>query len=112
MRYGIGRAGLDAIAAEDATRIIDIVDARIAFSGGNALNIGVFGGFDIDATRGTGCGAQEAAHAFFQAVFIPVQDVNTTIASLKMDGFFGIIFGDGFPQHIAKRHAKTLDQGC
>ena len=111
VRDGIGWASLHAITAEDTPGIIDIVNACVALSGGDSLDIRIFGGLDVDATRGTGGGAQKAADAFLQTIFVPMKDVNPTIASLKMNGFFGIIFGDGFSQHVAKRHAKTLDQG-
>jgi hypothetical protein len=37
-----------------------------------------------------------------------MKDVNSAIARLKMNGFFGIIFSDGFSQHVAKCHAETL----
>jgi len=108
---GVGRAGLNAIAAKDAARIVDIVNTGVAFTGGDALRVGVFGGFDVDATRRACCGAQEAANTFFQAVFVAVENVNSTVARLEMDGFFGIVFGDSFPKHIAERHAETLYQG-
>jgi len=110
VRDGVGWTRLNAIAAKDAAGIVDIVNAGVAFTGGNALRAGVFGGFDINATRGAGCCTQKAADALFQAVFVTVEDVDAAVAGLKMDGFFGIVFSDRFPQHIAEGHAETLYQ--
>ena len=105
---GVGRARFHAIAAKNAARIIDIVNAGIAFARGNSLGIGVFRGFDVDATGRAGRGAQETADAFFQSVFITMKNVDAAITRLEMDGLFGIIFGDGFPQHVAESDAEAF----
>ena len=111
MGNGIGWAGLNAIAAKDAARIVDVVNARVAFTGRDALRVGVFGGFDINTARRTCCGAQEAADALLESVFVAMEDMDSPVACLEMDWLLGIVFGDGFSQHIAKCHAETLDQG-
>jgi len=54
---GIGGAGFDAIAAKNAPRVINVVDAGVAFTGGNSLGVGILGGFDINTIRGAGGGA-------------------------------------------------------
>ena len=41
-----------------------------------------------------------------------MQNVNSAVASLEVDRLLGIIFSDGFPQHIAESHAKALYQDC
>jgi len=105
---GVRGAGFDAVAAKDAARIIDVVDAGVAFTGGDSLDVSIFGGFDVDATGGASRGAEEAADTFFQPIFVAVKDVDAAVAGLEMDGFFGIIFGDGLAKHIAERHAKAL----
>ena len=108
VRDGVGRAGLHAIAAKNAARIVDVVDASVALTGRNPLRIGVFRGLNVNASCGAGRRAQEAADALFQSAFIPVQNVDAAVTRLEMDGFFGIIFRDGFPQHIAEGHAKAF----
>jgi len=108
VRNGIGRACFHAIAAKNATRIIDVVDASVAFARGNSLHLSVFGGLDVNTPRRTGSCAQKAAYTLFQSAFIPVQNVDAAVTRLEMDGFFGIIFRDGFPQHIAEGHAKAF----
>ena len=105
---GISRACFDAIAAKNAARIIDVVDASVAFARGDSHRVRVFGGLDVNTTRRAGRGAQEAANALFQSAFIPVENVDAAITRLEMDGFFRIIFRDGFPQHIAEGHAKAF----
>src|SRR6266576_3561216 len=54
---GIGGAGLDTIAAEDAAVVVDIVDLGVTLGTGDALFRGVLGGFDVDAVRRAGGGA-------------------------------------------------------
>ncbi len=108
VRNGVGRARFHAVAAKNASGIIDIVDLCVAFARGNPLRLGVFRCLDVDASGRAGRRAQEAANALFQSAFIPVQNVDAAITRLEMDGFFGIIFGDGFPQHVAESHAKAL----
>ena len=100
---GVGGAGLDAVAAKDAAGVIDVVDAGVALAGGDALGVGIFGGFDIDAAGGAGGGAEEAADAFLEAVFIALQDVNAAIARLKMDGLVGIDSRWSALRHILRK---------
>ena len=106
----VGRAGFDAVSAEDATRIIDIVDAGVAFACGDALRFGVVCGFNIDTPRRTGGGAEKATDAFFQAVFIAVQNVDAAIASLKMHGLVRVILGGGLSPKIAKGNTEAFGQ--
>ena len=108
---GVGRAGLHAIAAKNAARIIDVVNASVPLASGNPLRIGVFRGLNVNASCGAGRGAQEAADALFQSAFIPVKNVDSAVSWLEMDGLFGIIFRDRFPQHVAEGHAKAFYEG-
>jgi hypothetical protein len=108
MRDRIGRACFDTIAAKNAAGIVNVVDASVPFPCRNTLYVSVFRGFDVDASRRAGCRTQEASDTLLQSVFIPVEDVNAAVTRLEMDGFFGIIFCDGFPQHVAEGHAKAF----
>ena len=94
---GVRRASVNAVAAEDAAGIVNVVDASVPFTGRNTLYVSIFRSFDVDASRRAGCRTQEASNALFQSVFIPVENVNAAVTRLEMDGFFGIIFCDGFP---------------
>src|SRR5215210_9553359 len=69
------RAGLDAVAAENTTTVVNIVDLCEALI--DARSFGwrariVFGD-DVDAVRRTGGGAQETGHAFLFAALVHVQ---------------------------------------
>ena len=106
----VGGAGCDAGSAKNAARIIDIVDSGVAFGGGDAICFGIFGGLDIDAARGTGCGAKKAGDALLEAVLIALQNVDAAIARLKMHGLVRIIFGGRLSPKIAKGDAEALGQ--
>jgi len=104
----IGRTRFHAITAKNATRIVDVVDARVALSRGDALDVGILRSLDVNTARRARGGAQKAAHAFFQSVFVAVENMNAAVPRLEMNGFFGIVFCDGLAQHVAKRDAKAL----
>lgn len=105
---GISRASVHAIAAEDAAGIVNIVDARIALSCGDAIGFVVFGGFDVNTIRGTrGC-AKETTDAFFEAVFVALEHVNAAITRCNAGGHLGISLGGGFAKHCAERDAEAL----
>jgi len=110
VRNRVGWARLDTIAAKNATRVINVIDTSIAFPGGNPLRIGVLRGFDVNTSGGAGGGAEETADTFFQSILIPVQNMDAAVTGLEMNGLFGVILRDGFPQHIAERDAKALYQ--
>ena len=103
-------ASFDAVSAKNAARIIDIVDSGVAFGGGDAICFGIFGGLDIDAAGGTGCGTQKASDALLEAILIALQHVDAAIARLKMHGLVGIIFCGRFSPKIAKGNAEALSQ--
>jgi hypothetical protein len=111
VRDRVGGAGLDAIAAEDAARVVDIVDARVAFAGRYAICCSVFGGLDVNAIRGARSGTQKTAYAFFEAVLVAMQDVNTAITRLKLNRSIRINLGRGFAKHRLQRHAEALHKG-
>jgi hypothetical protein len=100
-------AGFDAVSAENAARIVDVVDRGVAFSGGDAIGFGIFGGFDVDAARGASCGAEKARDTFLESVFIALQNMDAAIARLKMHGLVGIILGRRLSPNIAKGDAEA-----
>src|SRR5712664_5006683 len=79
---GIRRARFHAVPAENAARVVDIIDTGIALAGGNALGIRILGGFNVDAIRGTCRRAEKTANALLQTTFVAVQDVDPAIARL------------------------------
>ena len=76
-------AGLDAQPAQDAAQVVDLVDAPVALTGGEALLLGVRRTLDEDRVRGAGPRAQLAADALLQAVGVPVELVAAVEARLR-----------------------------
>ena len=67
---GVGGASVDAVAAEDASGVVDVVDAGVAFTSGDAVYLGILRGLDVNTIRGTRGRAQKTADAFLEAVLI------------------------------------------
>jgi len=108
---GVGRAGFDTVAAENATRIIDVVDLGISFAGRNAIGVRIFGGFDVNAVRGARGGAQKAAYALLVTVLIALQYMNAAITRLYAGRNFGEILGRRRTENRPQCDAKALEKG-
>ena len=96
---GVGGAGFDAIAAENAAGIVDVVDLGVAVGVGDAIFGGVFGGFDVNAVGGAGSGAEEAGDALLETVFVALQDVDAAVARLEVHGLVRIVLRGGLLEH-------------
>src|SRR6202034_2481681 len=103
-------ASFDAVAAEDAPGIVDVIDAGVAFSRGNSLRVGIFRGLDINTIRGTGCSAEKTTYAFFEAVFVSLQDVDSAITRLDAGGDVGISLRGRLLEHGAKGDGEALSE--
>jgi len=108
---GIGRACVNTVAAEDAAGIVNIIDARIALSRGDAIGFVVFSGFDVNTIRGARCCAKKTTNAFLEAVFVALEYVNTAIARRNAGRDFRIALGGGFAKHRPQRDAEALTEG-
>src|ERR1035437_4146106 len=113
----IGWAGFDAVAAEDASVVVDVVDLRVAFGGGDADALSVFRGFDIDAVGRAGGGAEETGDTLLEAVLIALELVLAAESFLKLGtaqraGAVGIVFHLGRLEHLPEGDAHTLGDGC
>ena len=84
MRNGVGWAGFDTIAAEDAAVVVDVVDLGEALGRGDALLFGVLGSLNVNAVGRAGGCAKEAGYAFFQAVFVALQNVRSAKTCLEV----------------------------
>ena len=84
MSDGIGRASLDAVAAEDAAVVVDVVSLGVALARRNANFLGVIRCLDKDAIGGAGCCAQKAGYALFQAIFVALQLVSAAKTLLEL----------------------------
>jgi len=109
---GVRGARLDAISAEDAARVVDVVDACVALAGGDALRLRIFRSFDVDTIRGARGGAQEAPDALLVAIFVPLKYVNSPIARLDARSHLREALRGGLPKHRAEGDAEALDERC
>src|SRR5271169_6628804 len=98
---GVGGAGFDAVAAENAARVVYVVGLRIALARRNTIGGGIFGSFDVDAIRRTGCGAEKTAYALFVAVLVALQNMDAAVAGLHAGGHVRETFGRSFAKHRA-----------
>jgi len=123
MRNRIRRTGFYAITAENAARIIDVVNGGIPLARRNPVRIRILRGFNVNAIRRASSGTQKASHALLQAVLVAVQHVNAAVARLKMHWLMRVIFRDRLAEHILEGHEKSLthcaerreyfaDRGC
>ena len=110
VRNRIRGAGFHAVATENTTRIIDIVNAGVTFSRGDAAGVRIFRGFNVDTICGAGRGTEKASYALLEAGFVAVQHVNSAIARLKMHWLKRVIFRNRFTKHIPEGHAEALHQ--
>ena len=111
---GVGGAGLDTVATEDAAVVIDVVDLGVALRGGDADFLSVFGGLDEDAVGGAGGGAKEAGDTFFEAVFVTLEDVGSAVALLEdrsTQGAFAVrvVLNLRGLQHLPEGDAHTFN---
>src|SRR4026209_319728 len=93
MRDGVFRTSLDAIAAEDATTVVDVVNLRVTLIHSSALfgwSRVIFGN-DIDALRRARSGAEKTGHTFFTSQLINVKQVLAPITRLDRYRIFGIL---------------------
>jgi hypothetical protein len=116
MRNRVRRTSLHAIPTKDTSIVIDVVDLGVALGAAYAVFGGVVGRFDVDAIRGAVGGAEEAGYAFFQAVFVALQDVSATEAGFEARSFertfaVGIIFNRGGLEHLQEGDAHALGDG-
>src|ERR1022692_4670580 len=116
MRNRIRRASLHTVSAKNTPVIVYVVDLGVAFGAAYAVFGGVVGGFDVDAIGGTVGGAEEAGYAFFQSVFVALQDVSAAEAgfelrSLQRTFAVGIIFHRRGLEHLHEGDAHALGDG-
>jgi hypothetical protein len=109
----VGRTSLYAISTKNAAVVVDVVDLGIAFGAGDALGIGIFRCLDINAVRWASCRAQEAGDAFFQTIFVALQNMLAPETLFKVSAFVstgavGIILDLRRLKHFAESDAHTL----
>ena len=102
---GIGGAGFDTKAAEDAAIVVDVIDRGIPLATADTKLVGVLFRLNVNALGRAGGSAEEASNALLQAVFVALQHVSTAIALLEFGGRLGVVLRDGRRHHLLKGDA-------
>ena len=116
MRNRVRRTSFHAVSTKDTSIVIDVVDFGVALGAAYAVFGGVVGGFDVDAIRRAVGGAEEAGYAFFQSVFVALQDVGSAEAGFEPRSFqrtfaVGIIFYRRGLEHLHEGDAHAFGDG-
>ena len=109
-------AGLDAVSAEDAAVVVDVVDGGISFGAADAIFRRVFGSFDVNTVRRAGGCAQKTRYALFQPVLVALQYVKTAKALLEYCAAqwpwtVGIVLDNRGLEHLFKSDRHPLSDG-
>src|SRR5437879_5481503 len=108
-RDRVERAGELAVAAEDAARHVDLVDARVPLAGRDAVVGRVLCGDDADAVRRT-CGRTErAADALLQPVLVHVEAVAPAEARVDRPLVLRVLLRYRLPEQLLERDGEALD---
>jgi hypothetical protein len=108
---GVGRTCFHAVAAKDASRIVNIVNLRIALAGRHATCFGVFRSFNVNAICRTGRGAQKTADAFFKSILVALENMYSTITWLNARRHIRIGFRRGLAEHRPQSHTEPFVEG-
>src|SRR5206468_68177 len=93
-RDRVERTGELAVAAEDAAAHVDLVDARIALAGRDAVVGRVLGGDDADAVGRAGGRAERAPDALLQAVLVLPQAMPSAEARVERAALLRVLLCD------------------
>src|SRR5450755_4118713 len=108
MGNGVGGTRFDAVAAEDAAVVVDVIDLGITLAAADALPVGVLGGFYVDAVGRAGRRAKKTGHALLHAVCVALQNVYAAVTLFQLGGTIGIIFRHRGRHHLPKCDAHSL----
>src|SRR4051795_10046332 len=103
-------AGDLAVAAEDAAAHVDLIDARVALAGGNAVVGRVLGRDDADAVRRARGRAERAADAFLEPVLVPPEPVPPAEARVERTLVLRVLLRDRLLEDLLQRHAEALER--
>src|SRR5262245_58691903 len=113
---GIRRASLNAISAENAAVVINVIDLRVTLGTADAILSCILGGFDIDAIRRAIRRTQEAGNAFLKPVLIALAHINAAKALLEFGAPerprpIGIVLDNRRLEHLPEGDAHALGDG-
>src|SRR6266481_5034854 len=113
MGNGVRGAGLNAITAEDAAVVVNVIDLGVALRAADAVLFRVLRRLNVN-TVGRACRrAQKTGHALFQAVLIALQFVQTAKTFLENRAFIGqllvgIVLNNGGREHLPQRYGHSF----
>src|SRR5207249_7143587 len=104
------RAGVLAVAAEDAAQHVDLVRLRVALARRHAVLVGVLGGDHEDAADRASRRAELAADAALEPVVIAAQVVAAAVALRARRLLLGILGSDLRREVLAERRLQALGE--
>src|SRR3954447_16349254 len=110
-RDRVERARELAVAAEDAAAHVDLVDARVALAGRDAVLGGVLGCDDADAVGRARGSAEGAADALLEPVLMPVEHVSAAEARVDRTLELRVLLGDRLLEDVLEGDAEALQRG-
>jgi hypothetical protein len=116
VRDGVGGAGLHAISAEDTPIVVDVVDLSVALGATHTALRRILSRLDVNAIRWAIRRAQEAGHAFFQSILVPLQHVGAAKTRLELSALqrprsVRIVLHDRRLEHLHEGDAHTFGDG-
>ena len=113
MGDGVSWAGFNAVAAEDAAVIVDVIDLGVALSAADAVLFSVLSGLNVNAVGRARSRAKEAGYALFQAIFIALQLMQAAKTLLKYRALIGellvgIVLNNGGSKHLTEGNGHAL----
>src|SRR4051812_49185685 len=109
-RDRVERARDLAVAAEDAAAEVDLVDARVALAGGDAVVGRVLGRDDADAVGRARGGAERAADALLEPVLVPPEPVPAAEARVERPLVLRVLLRDRLLEDLLQRDAEALQR--
>src|SRR5918992_4899387 len=105
----VERARELAVAAEDAAREVDLVDARVALARRDTVRRRVLLGDDADAVRRAGGCAERAADAFLEAVVEPPEPMTTAEPWVHGPLVLRVLLRDRLLEDLLQGDAEALE---
>ena len=103
------RAGLDAVTAENATQIVDLVDAAVAFPGTVLFLGSVRCGLDVDRIRGARPRTQFATDTLFETVGVAIELVASVETRFNEGPLEGVLLGNGRAEERGQGHSVPCE---
>ena len=112
----IRRTSLDAVSAEDASIVVDVINLGVALRPAYSMLGRILRRLDINAVRGTRRRAQETGDALFQSILIALQDVHPPETLLEFGAAerprpIGIVLHLRGLEHLHEGDAHPLGDG-